>query len=76
MPKKIKLNLEDLKIKSFVTSLDDGDAKNVKGGETEGGLSCNWKCGDTEYWECESDACSQDTCDIACTIGFYCSAGC
>jgi len=32
MPKKLKLNLEDLKIQSFVTGLDDDILRRMKGG--------------------------------------------
>lgn len=62
MPKKLKLSLDQLKIQSFVTSLDDIESKKVKGGETEFGLTCNFKCGRTAYWECETDPCSY-TCE-------------
>lgn len=70
MPKKLKLNLGDLKIQSFVTSLDDSDAKGVKGGATELGFTCNFKCGETEYWECETEPCG--TGDQYCTDGAIC----
>jgi hypothetical protein len=32
MPKKIKLNLEDLKVESFVTTLNDEEKYRIKGG--------------------------------------------
>jgi hypothetical protein len=36
MPNKIKLNLEDLKIESFVTSLKDEEKDKIKGGSGAG----------------------------------------
>jgi hypothetical protein len=45
MPKKIKLNLEDLKVESFVTELNKNEKKEVKGGGgTVAGTSCNRPC--------------------------------
>ena len=65
MSKKMKLTLKGIKIESFVTNLSESDANKVKGGYTEGGdicdtrLTCNEKCGDTAYWECQfSDFCT------------------
>jgi len=58
MSKKMKLTLDKLNISSFVTDLEKDEIKRAKGGETEGGdlcntlLTCNSKCGYTEYWEC------------------------
>lgn len=34
MPKKLKLDLKNLKVKSFVTSLDGNEKKNIHGGAT------------------------------------------
>jgi hypothetical protein len=34
MPKKIKLNLEDLKVESFVTSLNRDEKDDIKGGNS------------------------------------------
>jgi hypothetical protein len=57
MSKKMKLSLENLKIKSFVTDLEKKEAVKIKGGYTEGELcdsnfTCNFKCGHTAWWEC------------------------
>lgn len=38
MPKKLKLNLKDLKVQSFVTTLKDTENKLLKGGGSE--FSC------------------------------------
>lgn len=47
MGKKMKLVLDDLKVKSFVTEVNDNYARNVKGGDT--GF-----CTDTEPECCET----------------------
>jgi hypothetical protein len=41
MSKKIKLNLEDLKVESFVTSLNNKQKNMIKGGSN----FCTWTCG-------------------------------
>lgn len=57
MPKKLKLDLNDLKVNSFVTSLDQKTAAEVKGGWSEA-FSCNpcseIACPTTPYATCQS----------------------
>jgi hypothetical protein len=75
MPKKKKLQLGSLKVKSFVTQLGE-DAKKAKGGESE-----NTLCIDTCMF-CPSNTCDTcDTCDTcmqSCygTCGGSCDTGC
>jgi hypothetical protein len=38
MPNKIKLNLEDLKVESFITTLSDEEKDNLKGGTSQGSM--------------------------------------
>ena len=51
MAKKMKLKLDDLKVESFVTSLNDEEKKNINGGVTAcqvdtstSGASCYHSC--------------------------------
>ncbi len=70
MPKKTKLKLENLKIKSFVTSLEADKLNEVKGGHT-----CETECGG-----CPTDAGSDcpswgpcETLKTECTCPTVCS---
>jgi hypothetical protein len=73
MPKKLKLDLKGLKVQSFVTSLEDGEKKQVKGGdpytlETDCPSclptcnSCQVTCAESCYGTCETCA-SCPTCN-------------
>lgn len=55
MPKKLKLDLGGLKVQSFVTSLENGDEKKIKGGATL--VTCE---------TCEPECPSGGTCLTAC----------
>lgn len=66
MGKKIKLSIEDLEVKSFVTSLDDDKKEEARGGYTASRPFCTLSCGTfCEYcpdsFECTFD-CSGPTC--------------
>jgi len=85
MKMKEKFGLDDLVVKSFVTKLNDHKKMDFRGGETEGELcntnvTCNFKCGDTEYWECGDTNFCTNTCgpNTLCTqsYGHCCSQGC
>ncbi len=45
MPKKIKLNLNDLKVQSFVTAFDDKEKREFIGGTSDDGGVCPPTCG-------------------------------
>ncbi|MEL6556917.1 MAG: pinensin family lanthipeptide [Bacteroidota bacterium] len=65
--KKIKLNLNALKVNSFITDLNKENADTVKGGTR---ITCLQTIG------C-SIGCSADAgCDPTISPGLYCSAGC
>jgi len=71
--KKKKLNLDSLKVKSFVTSLDGGLSETVKGGDVDpgtgdggggGGGTAGLVCGDTNDIGCDDPRtfrCTQET---------------
>lgn len=70
MSKKMKLSLEGLKVKSFVTALDKKNAGNVKGGTSNpptGATACETICDWTEMAHCtyfcgdteETDVCPE-----------------
>jgi len=66
MGKKIRFNIDSLKVRSFVTSLDDDKKDEVQGGVTPSGDFCSLSCGTfCEYcpnsFECTFD-CSAPTC--------------
>jgi hypothetical protein len=44
MSKKIKLNLDELKVESFVTTLSDEEKNNIKGGRTQMGECSRDNC--------------------------------
>jgi hypothetical protein len=74
MPKKMKLNLENLKVKSFLTSitLEAKDKAKIKGGfVTQGGGLCE----DTMFYSCFVSDCytcyTCDTCD-SCDTCYTC----
>ncbi len=73
MPKKLKLDLNALKVQSFVTSLPDKDKSKIKGGDVvtkNPGGTCT--CATACLTDCLG------TCDINCIITFddTCPAGC
>jgi hypothetical protein len=66
MQKKLKLNLKDLKIQSFVTSLENGDKTKIKAGGT----------GDTACEPCQTDPPVTCTC-LTCITCITCNTcGC
>jgi hypothetical protein len=38
----------------------------LEAGDTESGYTCNFKCGDTAYWECPPFTTSGNTCTASC----------
>lgn len=73
MPKKLKLNLNDLKIQSFVTTLKSSEEEILKGGADTGtnGESCTcntnctcYTCGTCGTWcnTCRPSICSGYVC--------------
>lgn len=62
-----KLKLKDLKVESYVTSLDEEKAKQVAGGSDSAIESCGW----TSCWS--ATLCS-DTCSACSTSDQYCGA--
>lgn len=58
MPRKIKLNLNDLKVQSFVTALNEYDKAKIKGGTDTADDDCDTSTCRTCYTRC--------TCDTAC----------
>lgn len=48
MNKKVKLNLDEIKVKSFVTALKDEDKKALKGGQDR----CSLNKSGCESWQC------------------------
>jgi hypothetical protein len=68
MPKKIKLNLEDLKVESFVTALNYKEKDRIKGGsahylvplEVQSYLCWGW---DDSNYSCICPTYDGDTCD-------------
>ncbi len=65
MPKNLKLNLENLKIKSFVTSLGE-----KKQGEIRGGATAS-NCEECSYYS-ECDTCSPSMCGETCSCNITC----
>ncbi len=77
MPKKLKVDLKDLKVNSFVTSLDDGVKGKVKGGTgTINPFICSVSCFESCLGNCPTDTCETDcgscvtcaTCHPTCII--------
>ncbi len=73
MAKKLKLNLDDLTIKSFTTALDQDEQKDVKGGTVmfcvitmtcgdNAACSALGGCGATIYQGCQQTYMNPDTC--------------
>jgi len=62
MPKKLKLNMDELKIQSFITALSDEEKRNLKGAgtgvdcDTTGSVCCtsNQNCGSICQTQCGS----------------------
>lgn len=65
MPKKIKLNLNDLKVQSFVTTLNDWEKNELKGGTTN---SWDEDCPQTCMSACITD-CAASVCLTTCPSG-------
>ncbi len=77
MPKKKKLKLNQLKVKSFVTEMDDRQAEKVKGGDTAYTCpaSCIVACFTDEAITC-GGTCGQ-SCNGTCnTCGYSCGGTC
>ncbi len=49
MKKKIKLGLDELKVNSFITSINTDESEGIKGGTQ---LSCNQGCRTYEFRDC------------------------
>lgn len=65
MPKKLKLNLNELKVQSFITTLNDAERNMLRGGGSEEQVSCTGPdC--VESCTCPTD-CSCATCPPICT---------
>lgn len=70
MPKKLKLDLNGLKVNSFVTSLENNDSKKIKGGVTWTeyvSCSCAGDCPTVYAYTCDTcltncEGCNTDTC--------------
>ena len=63
MPKKLKLNLEDIKVQSFVTGLDDDILKKMNGGTVGGAPSHEvTKCCETPQTLCGMSSPCQTNC--------------
>lgn len=63
MPKKLKLNISNLKVQSFVTSLDKHKEAMIKGGASNSNCAI---C--TDYSACETcvpSMCDENTCSCA-----------
>lgn len=65
MPKKVKLNMEGLKIQSFVTSLEDSQKEEVKGGLPYTCRTCG-DCSWTYFWYCPPTDTLEPQCRTAC----------
>ncbi len=74
----IKLKLEDLEVKSFVTAVDKkavrGGGDSIEGGICDSNLTCNFKCGRTGYWECNNETDNLD-CQWSVAYTCFCSGG-
>jgi hypothetical protein len=73
MPKKLRLDLGNLKVQSFVTSLEGDEASKVKAGATNDTMclpGCSDECTDTEV------SCSCYTCDTCDTCALSCPGSC
>jgi hypothetical protein len=76
MPKKLKLDLNGLRIQSFVTSLEKRDESKIKGG-----LTVNTNCPETCATDCGTcgtqcgscDTCTCDTCETNCGTCVTCA---
>jgi len=56
MGKKMKLNLSDLKVQSFVTALNDGQERQIKGGRPLRSEAVN-ACGGWSWQYCSGEVC-------------------
>lgn len=66
MPKKVKLNMENLKVQSFVTSLEDDQKEKAKGGLPYTCLTCDGLCSWTYIWWCPPTDTLEPNCRTAC----------
>jgi hypothetical protein len=68
MPKKVKLNIQDLKVQSFVTSLEDDSKAKVKGGLPYTCNTCDemTDCSITYIWYCYPTETFEPNCRTAC----------
>jgi hypothetical protein len=60
MPKKLKLDLEGLKVNSFVTSVADGVKGKVKGGAVTLFSECSLPCIESCWGYCPTETCQTD----------------
>lgn len=66
MPKKTKLNIQDLKVQSFITSLEDDSQAKVKGGLPPSCNTCEIECSYTYIWYCYPTETYEPNCRTAC----------
>lgn len=66
MPKKIKLDLQGLKVQSFVTTLKEDQKEEVKGGLPYTCNTCAMDCSYTYIWWCPPTATDDPLCRTAC----------
>lgn len=52
MPQKVKLNIDELKVQSFVTSLDEKQKQHIKAGLPNTCVTCDLDCSDSRYMLC------------------------
>ena len=74
MPKKMKLQLDDLKVRSFITSVADEQGQKIKGGITNSGLCTCRIC--TNYQGCppgQTDDCSPPSDGCGGSEGWSCT---
>ena len=65
MSKKMKLGLKDLKVQSFVTSLQNNEQQVLKGGGVPTCNTCDDECSITYIWLCPTDP-EYPTCGKTC----------
>ena len=66
MGKKVKLNVTDLKVQSFVTSLPEKDQENAKGGMPYTCATCIFHCSQTIYYRCYPTESDGELCFTGC----------
>lgn len=55
MSKKIKMDLKDLKVQSFVTSLDEEEKSQLKGGLPNTCVTCDLECSFSRWMDCMTE---------------------